>query len=78
MESEELDELRKNFRSYILPYLDGDDRADYDLVWLWEKFLYEKGRRLGPSKSEQAEPSPDRREAMPWYLLVRKRAPTRP
>jgi hypothetical protein len=43
----ELNRLEENFRSYIQPYLKGEDLEDYDLIWGWQKFVYDKGQRIG-------------------------------
>lgn len=53
LERSEVDQLRKNFRSYIQPYLSGEHREDYDLIWGWEKFMNEKSER--EQKASQAE-----------------------
>lgn len=45
LEKQELAELDKKFRNVILPRLEGEDQADYDLLYEWQKFMYDKGRR---------------------------------
>ena len=42
---QELDRLEENFRTFIQPHLHGE-REDYDLVWGWEKFLFDKKERF--------------------------------
>jgi len=46
---EELDRLDENFRSFIQPHLQGE-REDYDLVWGWQKFIFDKGERIRESE----------------------------
>jgi len=43
--SKELDELERNFKSNILPHLSDKDPKDYDLVWQWQKFVFDKNQR---------------------------------
>jgi len=45
MERQELDELDRNFKSFIQSHLSDKESEDRDLVWQWEKFLFDKGRR---------------------------------
>ena len=49
LEREELDELDKDFKSFIQPHLSDKDPEDYDIVWQWQKFLFEKSQRTQPS-----------------------------
>jgi len=44
LESQELSELDKNFRLFIRSHLSEKEPEDYDLVWQWEKFLFDKGK----------------------------------
>jgi hypothetical protein len=50
LESQELDELDRNFRSFIQSHLSGREPEDYDIVWQWEKFLFDKGQRTQASR----------------------------
>jgi hypothetical protein len=45
LDKEELDRLQQSFESYIQPHLNGQPE-DYDLIWGWQKFIYDKGERL--------------------------------
>ena len=49
MESQELSELEKNFKSFIRPHLSDKEPEDYDLVWQWQKFIFDKKRRAKAS-----------------------------
>ena len=42
---DELNQLQRAFNSHILPHLKGASE-DYDLVWGWQKFVYEKEERI--------------------------------
>jgi len=46
LEKQELRELKRNFRSFIQPHLKDGDSEDYDLVFQWQKFLFEKSQRV--------------------------------
>jgi hypothetical protein len=46
LKKREFNRLQKNFRSYIQPFLSGEDLEDYDLIWGWEKFLYDKSQKI--------------------------------
>jgi cupin superfamily acireductone dioxygenase involved in methionine salvage len=46
---QELDRLEENFRTFIQPHLHGD-REDYDLVWGWQKFVFDKNQRIRESE----------------------------
>lgn len=50
MKRQELSQLEENFRSYIQPFLEGEDTEDYDLIWGWQKFVYDKSQRIQASK----------------------------
>jgi len=50
VERQELDELDRNFKSFIQPHLSDKESEDRDLVWEWEKFLFDKGKRARPSR----------------------------
>jgi hypothetical protein len=45
LESQELNELERNFKSFIQSHLSDKEPEDYDLVWQWEKFLFDKSQR---------------------------------
>jgi hypothetical protein len=45
LHKQELSELERNFKSFIQSHLDEEDTEDYDLVWQWEKFLFDKAQR---------------------------------
>jgi hypothetical protein len=45
LEKQELSELERDFKSRILPHLSDKDPEDYDLVWRWQKYLFDKGQR---------------------------------
>jgi hypothetical protein len=49
LEKQDLTKLDEKFRTFILPNLDGKDSADYDLVFEWQKFIYDKGQRVRSS-----------------------------
>jgi hypothetical protein len=49
LEKQELTELDEKFRNIILPHLDGKDPEDYDLLFEWQKFIYDKGQRVRTS-----------------------------
>jgi hypothetical protein len=51
LEKQELSELEKNFKSFIQPHLDDKDSEDYDLVWQFQKFLFDKSQRGEASQS---------------------------
>ena len=46
LESQELSELERNFKSFIQSHLSDEEPEDYDFVWQWEKFLFDKSRRV--------------------------------
>jgi hypothetical protein len=46
LEKQELSELERNFKSHIQKHLDDNDSEAYDLVWEWEKFLFDKGQQI--------------------------------
>jgi hypothetical protein len=50
LESQELSELERNFKSYIQSHLSEKEPEDYDLVWQWEKFLFVKSQRARASR----------------------------
>ena len=52
MSKEELDRMKNDFSSHILPHLKGEDSEDYDLVWGWQRFVYEKEERIRASEEE--------------------------
>jgi len=45
MQKQELGKLEKNFRSLIQSHLNDNDSEAYDLVWQWEKYLFDKGQQ---------------------------------
>jgi len=49
LESQELSELERNFKSFIQSHLSDEEPEDYDLVWQWEKFLFDKSQRVQAS-----------------------------
>jgi len=49
LEKQELAELDEKFRNFILSHLDGKDSEDYDLMFEWQKFMYDKSQRVGTS-----------------------------
>jgi len=49
LERQELNELDRNFRSFIRSHLSDEDPEDYDLVWQWEKFLFDKSQQAQAS-----------------------------
>jgi len=49
LESQELNELDRMFRSFIQSHLSGKEPEDYDLVWQWQKFLFDKTQRAQTS-----------------------------
>jgi hypothetical protein len=49
LERQELDELDRDFKSFIQPHLSDKDPEDYDIVWQWQKFLFEKSQRTQQS-----------------------------
>jgi hypothetical protein len=52
LQKQELKELEKSFRSFIQPHLNDKDSEDFDLVWQWQKFLYDKGQRVQESQRD--------------------------
>jgi len=56
LKRQELSQLEENFRSYIQPFLDGEDTEDYDLIWGWQKFVYDKSQRIQASKRSKQAP----------------------
>lgn len=53
MEKQELAELDEKFRNLILPHLDGKDSEDYDLMFEWQKFIYDKSQRVRTPERKQ-------------------------
>jgi hypothetical protein len=45
LERQELNELEQNFKSFIQSHLSDKEPEDYDFVWQWEKFLFDKSQR---------------------------------
>jgi hypothetical protein len=43
---------RRTFRTFIQPHLSGEDPEDYDLIWGWEKFVYDKSQRVQASERD--------------------------
>ena len=50
MERQELNELDRKFRSFIRSRLSDKDLEDYDLVWQWEKFIFDKSQQAQASR----------------------------
>jgi len=50
LERQELDELDRTFKSFIQSHLSDKEEEDRDLVWQWEKFLFEKSQRARASR----------------------------
>jgi hypothetical protein len=50
LERQELRELERNFKSFIQNHLDERAPEDYDLVWQWQKFLFDKNQRANRSR----------------------------
>jgi len=46
---EELDRLEENFHDFIQPHLHGEGE-DYDMIWKWQKFIFDKGERIRESE----------------------------
>jgi hypothetical protein len=51
---EELNRLQENFESYIQPHLLGHPE-DYDLIWGWQKFIYDRGERLRALEKDESQ-----------------------
>jgi len=47
MQKRDLAELDEKFRSFIVPHLDGKDSEDFDLMYEWQRFIYNKSQRAG-------------------------------
>lgn len=53
LDTYELDELRRSFKSFIQPHLVSQDSEDYELVWQWEKFIFDKSQRIQNVQSDK-------------------------